>query len=47
MSVQISAVGADDAAAFLAAMLKRVKTEIGQVGRFGVAEDPEDTAFIM
>src|SRR6185436_5224241 len=40
-------VGGDDAGAFLAAVLQRVQAEVGEVGRFGVAEDAEDAAFVL
>src|SRR5216117_1695350 len=32
---------------FLAAMLKRVQTEVGEIGRFRVAEDAEDTTLVV
>ena len=41
------AVGGADAGALLAAMLQGVEAEIGQVGRFGMAEDAEDAALVF
>src|SRR5947207_2233587 len=40
-------VGRGDAGALLAAVLKRVQAEVGHVGRFGMAEDAEDAAFVL
>src|SRR6266852_8007603 len=45
--VQLFAVARDDAGGFLAAMLQRVKTQIHEVRGFGVAEDAEDTTFVV
>src|SRR5437660_11166848 len=45
--VKLSAVAGDDAGGFLAAMLQRVKTEIGEVRGFGVAENAEDTTLVV
>ena len=39
MQVQFGAVARNNAGRFLAAMLQRVQAEIGQLGRFGVAEN--------
>ena len=36
-----------DAGALLPAMLQRVEAEVGQVGRFGMAEDAEDAALVF
>jgi hypothetical protein len=47
MGPKPGAVGSGDAAPFLAAMLQCVKTEIGHIGRFGVAIDSENTAFFV
>jgi hypothetical protein len=47
MDAEIVAVTRDDAGGFLAAMLKRVETEVGKVGGFGMAEDAEDTTFVV
>src|SRR5215831_1725525 len=41
------AIGRGDAGALLPAMLKRIETEIGHVGRFGMTEDAEDAAFVL
>ena len=45
--MEIAAVEADDAGRFLTAVLQGIKPEVGQVGRFGMAEDAEDAAFIV
>ena len=42
--VKLSAVAGDQPRAFLAAVLQRVQTEVGQVGCLGVPEDTEDSA---
>jgi hypothetical protein len=47
MEVELRAVTRNDAGGFLAAMLKRVEAEIGEVGGFGMTEDAEDTTFIV
>src|SRR5258708_10950107 len=47
MNVEFFAVAGDDAGGFLAAMLKGVETEIGEVRRFGVAKDAEDTTLVV
>ena len=36
-----------DARALLSAMLESVETEVGHVGRFGMAEDAEDAALVF
>ena len=41
------AVGGDDAGALLSAVLQRVEAEVGEVGRFGMAEDAEDAALVF
>src|SRR5579883_1797119 len=45
--MQDRAVGRNDACRFLAAMLKRVKPEVGQLRSFRMAEDSCDTAVIV
>jgi hypothetical protein len=45
MGVESHPVGGNNAAALLAAMLKRVESEIGKVGGFGMVENAEDPAF--
>ncbi len=47
VGMQVLTVAGDDTAAFLAAMLQRVKPEVGQVGGLRMAEDAEDSAFIL
>jgi hypothetical protein len=47
VDVEIVAVARDDAGGFLAAMLERVETEVGEVGGFGMSEDAEDTTFVV
>ena len=42
-----AAVRRGDAGAFLAAMLKRIKTQVGQVGSLRVPEDAENAAFFL
>jgi hypothetical protein len=42
--VERLAVGRDDAARLLPAVLERVQTEVGHVGRLGMTEDAEDAA---
>lgn len=41
------AVPRDDAGRFLSAVLQRIQAEIGQIGRFLVAVDAEDGAFVV
>ena len=43
----LRAVRCGNAGALLAAMLKRVEPEVGQVGGFGMAEDAEHAAFFL
>jgi hypothetical protein len=45
--MELRAVARDDAGGFLAAMLQGIKSEIGEVCRFGVAEDAEDTTLVV
>src|SRR5260370_1760279 len=47
MNVQLLAVARDDAGGFLAAMLKSIEAEVGEVGGFGMAEDAEDTTLVV
>src|SRR6267143_6254293 len=47
MNVQLLAVARDDASRFLAAMLKSIEAEVGEVGGFGMAEDAEDTTLVV
>jgi hypothetical protein len=47
MGNQALTVGGDDTAGLLPAMLQRVQPEIDHVGRFGVAVDPHDRAFVV
>src|SRR5713101_6032074 len=47
MDVQLFAVAGNDAGGFLAAMLQGVETEIGEVRRFRMAEDAEDTTLVV
>ena len=44
---QLLAVGGGDAGALLSAMLERVEAEVGEIRRFGVTEDAEDTALVF
>ena len=44
---ELLAVGGGDAGALLSAMLKRVEAEVGEIGRLGVPEDPEDAALVF
>jgi hypothetical protein len=45
--MQVFAVSGDDPTAFLTAVLQGIKTEIGQIGGFRVAKNPEHTTFIV
>src|SRR5258708_6844169 len=45
--VQLFAVAGNNAGGFLSAMLQRVKAEIGEVRRLGMAEDAEDTTLVV
>src|SRR5258708_2846033 len=47
MHVQLLAVAGNDAGRFLAAMLEGVEAQIGEVRGFGMAENAEDTAFVV
>ena len=47
MHVQLDSVARGDPRRFLAAMLQRVQTEIGQLGGFRMAEDAEHAAVIV
>jgi hypothetical protein len=47
MEIEIGAIARNDASRFLAAMLERVETEIGEIGGFGMAEDAKDAAFVV
>ena len=47
IGVQPLPIAGDNATTLLTAMLQSIKTEVGQVGGLRVAEDTEDTAFIM
>ena len=44
---ELLAVGGGDAGALLAAMLKRVKAKVGEVGGLGVPEDSKNTALVF
>jgi hypothetical protein len=44
-NAKFSTVGSDDPARLLAAMLKRVQTQISQTRRFGMSIDSENTTF--
>jgi hypothetical protein len=46
MRVQVLVVTRDDPGRFLAAMLERVHSQVRDVGRLGMPEDPEDSALI-
>jgi len=45
--VKFPLVATDDAGAFLAAMLQRVKAEVGQFGGIRMAENAEDSAVMF
>src|SRR5437879_12824064 len=45
--MQVGAVARNDPGRFLPAMLQCVKTEIGELGRLGMAEYAEDAAFVV
>ena len=47
MGAELLAVIGDDARRLLAAMLQRVQAECGECGRFGMAVDAEDAAFLV
>ena len=47
LEMQVDAIGRDDARRFLAAMLKSIETQIGELGGFEMAEDASDTAVIV
>ena len=47
VDAQVRAIARGDARRFLAAMLQRVQAEIGQLGRFGMAENAEYAAVIV
>jgi hypothetical protein len=46
MNEQALAVGAADSGAFLPPMLQRIKSQVREPGRFGIAEDAEDRALV-
>ena len=45
--VDVAAVARRDAGAFLAAMLQRVETQIGEIRGFRMAVDGKDAAFVV
>src|SRR5262249_4966799 len=45
--VEFAAVARTDSGGFLAAMLKRVEAEIGELRRFSMAEDAHDAAVVV
>src|SRR5580693_7061194 len=47
MQEEICAVARNDACGFLAAMLKRIKAQIGEIGGFGMAEYAEHTTLVV
>ena len=47
VEVEFGTVARNNAGGFLAAMLKRVKPEIGEIGGFGMAEDAEHTTLVV
>ena len=47
VQVQVVAVAGDDSGGFLAAMLQRVQTEIGEIGGFGMPEDAEHATLVV
>jgi len=47
VDVEVGAIAGYDAGGFLAAMLEGVEAEVGEVGGFGMAEDAEDTTFVV
>src|SRR5712691_10749602 len=47
MEMELIPIAGNNAGGFLATMLQRVKAEIGEVSRFGMAEDAEDTTLVV
>ena len=47
MDMKLLAVAGDDAGRFLSAMLQRIQTKIGEIGRFLVAVNAEDGTFVV
>ena len=47
LEMQIDAIGRDDARRFLAAVLKSIQTQIGELGCLEMAEDASDTAVVV
>jgi hypothetical protein len=47
MFPDMKAVGDDDSGAFFPAVLEGIEAEVSQLGGLGVAEDPEDAAFLF
>jgi hypothetical protein len=45
--MQVDAIGRDDARRFLAAVLKSIQTQIGELGCFEMTEDASDTAVVV
>jgi hypothetical protein len=45
--MQLGAIGRDDARRFLAAVLKSIQTQIGELGCFEMTEDSSDTAVVV
>ena len=47
MQMQIDSVAGDNAGGFLPAMLQSIKSQVGQLRGFFVAEDPEHATFVV
>jgi hypothetical protein len=45
--MEVLAIGGDDPAPFLTAVLQSVEAKVGQVGSFFMTEDTEDAAFVV
>ncbi len=47
LETKLLAVARDDPGGLLAPVLQSVEAEVGEVGRLGMAEDPEQAAFVV
>jgi hypothetical protein len=47
LEMQLGTIGRDDARRFLAAVLKSIQTQIGELGCFEMTEDASDTAVVV
>jgi hypothetical protein len=47
MEMKLIAIAGDDAGGFLAAMLQRIEAEVREISGFRMAEDTEDTTFVV